>query len=46
MIGAAHIETPKLYGYQGERYSEWNRESWISIKNYSSGWKSTSYKYL
>lgn len=32
MIGAAHIETPKLYGYQGERYSEWNRESWISIK--------------
>ena len=27
MIGAADIETPKLYGYQGERYIEWNKES-------------------
>lgn len=45
MIGAAYTETPKLYGYQGERYIEWNKESRISIKNYNSGWKSTSYKY-
>ena len=27
MIGAADIETPKLYGYQGERYIEWNKKS-------------------
>lgn len=27
MIGAAHIETPKLYGYRDECYIEWNKES-------------------